>query len=433
MIMPVLTREQQNQLLTQTGPGTRMGDLFRRYWIPALLTEELPKPDCAPVRVKLLSERLIAFRDSSGRLGLIDEFCAHRGVSLWFGRNEEDGLRCPYHGWKFDVSGQCTEVPSERRESGFCTRIKLKSYPLVERGGVLWTYMGPEELQPDLPEYEFATVADDNRYVSKRHQECNYLQAMEGGIDPSHVAFLHSGEIQNEPMIATEHAKEHWRQDLEVKLEAQTSDGGLVIAFGRQSGSEGNAYWRVMHWLMPNFTLIPPFQNHPVHGHFWVPIDDEHCWAWTFDYHPNRALKQSELDAARAGKGLHVATIPGTYYPVANKSNDYLMDREKQKAGIHYSGIESIGMQDASLQESMGPIQDRTKEHLASSDRIIVMARRLLQNHALSLEDGGTPPGVLPDTHRVRSAAAIIPNDVPVLPAFEGSLAVVEGNPYRTV
>ena len=184
-------KAEQNQLLTRTGPGTATGDLFRRYWLPALLASELPEPDCAPVRVRLLSERLIAFRDSSGKLGLIDEFCAHRGVSLWFGRNEENGLRCPYHGWKYDVQGQCVDVPSEPAESGYCSRIKLKAYPLEERGGVLWTYMGPPEQRPDLPAYEWASVPAAHRHVSKRIQQCNYLQAMEGGLDSFHSKFLH--------------------------------------------------------------------------------------------------------------------------------------------------------------------------------------------------------------------------------------------------
>ena len=153
-----MLRKEQNDLLTQTGPDTPMGRLFRSYWIPALLAEELPENDCPPVRVKLLSERLIAFRDTDGRFGLMDEFCAHRGISLWFGRNEECGLRCPYHGWKYDVTGQCVDMPSEPEHSGFAKKVKLKSYPLVERGGVLWTYMGPPETQPPLPEWEFATV-----------------------------------------------------------------------------------------------------------------------------------------------------------------------------------------------------------------------------------------------------------------------------------
>src|SRR6202050_2249027 len=163
-----MTTREQNDFLTLTGHGTAMGALMRRYCVPTLLPSEIPEPDCPPVRVKLLGERLVAFRDTQGRVGVMDEFCAHRGVSLWFGRNEENGLRCPYHGWKYDVTGQCIEVPSEPEESGFCKRVKLKSYPLVERGGVLWAYMGAAETPPPLPEWEFATVPDRQRFVSKR-------------------------------------------------------------------------------------------------------------------------------------------------------------------------------------------------------------------------------------------------------------------------
>src|SRR5919204_4222041 len=170
----MLARE-ENELITRIGPGTPMGDTMRRYWMPALLAWELPEPDCPPVRVKLLSERLIAFRDSSGKLGLMDEFCAHRGVSLWFGRNEENGLRCSYHGWKYDVTGQCVEIPSEPDNPRLCQRMKLKSYPLIERGGVLWTYMGPPEKRPPEPAYEWTEGAPEQRYISKRLQECNYL------------------------------------------------------------------------------------------------------------------------------------------------------------------------------------------------------------------------------------------------------------------
>ena len=166
-----------------------------------LLAEGLPEDDCPPVRVKLLSERLIAFRDSRGRYGLIDEFCPHRGASLWFGRNEECGLRCPYHGWKFDVNGQCIEVPSEPEESGFARKIKVRSYPLVERGGVLWTYMGPPQNQPPLPEWEFALVASEQRFVSKRLQGCNWLQAMEGGIDSSSCLVSASRQYRVRPAV----------------------------------------------------------------------------------------------------------------------------------------------------------------------------------------------------------------------------------------
>src|SRR5262245_55225928 len=196
-----MLRKEQNDLLTETGPGTPMGRMFRSYWIPALLSDELPDNDCPPVRVKLLSERLIAFRDTNGRYGLVDEFCAHRGVSLWFGRNEACGIRCAYHGWKYDVTGQCVDVPSEPEQSGFARRVKLASYPLVERGGVLWTYMGPPDEQPPLPQWEFASVPAAQTITTKRLQECNWLQALEGGIDSSHVAFLHRGDLASDPMF----------------------------------------------------------------------------------------------------------------------------------------------------------------------------------------------------------------------------------------
>jgi phthalate 4,5-dioxygenase oxygenase subunit len=194
-----MLRQEQNELLTRAGPGTPMGRLFRCYWIPALLARELPENECPPVRVKLLGERLLAWRDTQGRYSLVDEFCAHRGTSLWVGRNEENGLRCPYHGWKYDWTGQCIEVPSEPQESGFCQKIKLKSYPLVRRGDVLWTYMGPPERTPPLPEWEFATVPAERSYISKRLQECNWLQALEGGIDSSHTSWLHRGSWRSIP------------------------------------------------------------------------------------------------------------------------------------------------------------------------------------------------------------------------------------------
>ena len=191
----------QNALLTETGPGTPIGALFRRYWLPVLLASELLEADCPPVRVKLLGERPIAFRDTTGEIGLIEEFCAHRGVSLWFGRNEEGGIRCPYHGWKYDRTGQCVEVPSEPDESGYCQKIKLAGDPCVERGSVIWAYVGPKELQPAAPAYEWCAIPDRHRYVSKRVQECNFLQAMEGGPDSIHSSFLHRYSVGDDPLL----------------------------------------------------------------------------------------------------------------------------------------------------------------------------------------------------------------------------------------
>src|SRR5437660_7847252 len=229
----MLTQEQNDQL-TRTGRGTLMGELFRRYWIPALLDSELPERDCPPVRVKLLGEKLVAFRDTEGRIGLIDEFCAHRGVSLWFGRNEECGLRCPYHGWKYDVNGQCVDLPSEPEASGMRQGIKLKSYPAIERGDVVWIYMGPPELKPAPPELEWVRVSADRRFVSKRLQESNYLQAIEGGIDSSHVSFLHSGELETDPLFKASKGNQYNLQDPMPASEGLNFKAGLLIAGRRK-------------------------------------------------------------------------------------------------------------------------------------------------------------------------------------------------------
>jgi len=419
-------KAEQSELLTRTGPGTPMGELFRRYWLPALLASELPEPDCPPVRLQLLGERMVAFRDSQGRLGLIDEFCAHRGVSLWFGRNEESGLRCPYHGWKYDVTGQCVEVPSEPAESGFCKKIKLKSYPLVEKGDILWVYMGPPGEQPPMPEWEFIMVPAEQTYTSKRLQECNYLQAMEGGIDSSHVSFLHSGALKTDPLFKGAKGNEYNLKDLAPVFEVVESEGGLYIG-ARRNAEEGKYYWRITPWVMPSFTMVPPRGDHPMHGHFWIPIDDESCWAWSFDYHPVRALTELERDAMIAGKGVHVA-VDKNFRPLQNKDNDYLIDRAAQKAGKTYSGIEGIGMQDASLQESMGPIQDRTKENLVSTDNGVIMARHRLIKAAKDLAaKGSLPPGRDPTHQRIRSVSVVLSAGMPFKEGAGEALKAKEG------
>jgi phthalate 4,5-dioxygenase len=428
-----MLKTEVNELLTQTGPDTPSGDLFRQYWLPALLAEELPENDRPPVRVKILSERLIAFRDTKGRYGLIDEFCAHRGVSLWFGRVEECGLRCAYHGWKYDVTGQCVEVPSEPENSNFARKVKLTSYPLVRVGDILWTYMGDPEHQPPLPEFEFAQVPPEQTYASKRWQESNWLQALEGGIDSSHVSWLHSGGLKNDPLFKGAKGNEYNLNDLRPFFEVAEHDGGLFIG-ARRNAEEGNYYWRITPWVMPSFTMVPPRGDHPVHGHFWVPIDDHNCWVYTFDYHPMRALTEAERQAMKEGHGVHSRNLPGTYRPQENKDNDYLMDREAQKRGETFSGVRGIAQQDASLQESMGPIVDRTKERLVSSDTGIIKARQKLRKAVEALRDEGvTPPGVDPDHHRVRSAAIVLPQAESFIESSREALAARAGVAHTSV
>jgi phthalate 4,5-dioxygenase oxygenase subunit len=426
----MLTR-QQNDTLTQTGPGTPMGELFRRYWIPALLAEELPEPDCPPIRVKLLSERLIAFRDTQGRVGLLDEFCRHRRASLWFGRNEASGLRCAYHGWKYDITGQCIEIPSEPPGSVFCQDVKLKAYPCMERGGAIWTYMGPPELRPPFPEFEWTSVPASHRFVSKRLQECNYLQAMEGGIDSSHVSSLHSGEMHTDVLHkGTKGAQ--YQKDTRPKFEVVDSPSGLLIG-ARRSAEPGLYYWRITQWVMPWYTMIPPYGDHALHGHAWVPIDDENCWTWSMSHHPARPLNDAEWEAIRSGQSVYAELIPGTYRPMANKDNDYLIDRAAQKTGRYYSGVKGISMQDASIQESMGPITDRSLEYLASTDIAIVKARRRLLQAVQSVRQASQLPGLDPATHRVRPASFVSARTELAEAAQEARLSAEAGTAHVSI
>jgi len=425
--------KEQNELVIQTGPGTRMGDLFRCYWLPVLLSQELADNDGPPVRVKILSERLVAFRDTKGRVGLIDEFCAHRGPSLWFGRNEECGLRCPYHGWKFDVDGQCVDVPSEPAESGYAKKIKLKSYPTVEKGGVIWAYLGPAERRPPEPAFEFCTVPREQSFISKRFQESNWLQAMEGGIDSSHVSWLHSGNVNNDPLFKGAGGNKYNFGDLAPVFEVAEAPGGLFIG-ARRKAEDDQYYWRITPWVMPCFTGVPPRGDHPMHGHFWVPIDDESCWAWSYDYHPVRALTKEERAAMEAGNGVHCEYVPGTFRPLANKDNDYLMDRQAQREKREYSGIKGIAIQDSSLQESMGPIVDRTKENLVGCDNGIIMARHRLMRAARALAEKGTiPPGVDNEHHKVRACAMLLKRDVAFREGAGEALKAKAGRAQTTV
>ena len=420
-----------NETLCRTGPNTAMGRLFRRYWIPLLISSELPDNDGAPLRVTVLSEKLLAFRSTDGGVGLIDEFCAHRGVSLWFGRNEEHGIRCPYHGWKYNVNGQCVDVPSEAADSGYSERIKLTAYPCVEQGGVIWAYIGEPSEQPPLPKFEWNLVPHANRYVSKRLQESNYLQAMEGGIDSSHVSFLHSGELHTDPLHkGTKGAK--FQGDKKPIFEVQESSGGLLIG-ARRNAEAGSYYWRISQWIMPWYTMIPPYGENALNGHAFVPIDDENCWVWSMTHKPAVALTQEEIHSMDNGEGMYAELIPGTYQAVANKRNDYLIDRDLQKSGRFYSGVKGIGMQDGSLQESMGTIQDRSLENLVSTDNAIIMARNRLLKAAKNLDKGLPPPGLDQESHFVRSASVELPVGVPFKEAAAENLKASLGKSHVSV
>jgi phthalate 4,5-dioxygenase len=397
-----------SETLTRVGPGTPMGQLMRRYWVPALMSSEIAEPDGPQVRVQLLGEKLLAFRNTDGRACMIDEFCSHRGVSLYFGRNEENGIRCAYHGVKFDGDGRCVEVPSSPQA---CARMHIKGYPCVERGGIVWAYMGPAEKIPAPPELEWCTLPADQVFVSKRVQACNYLQAMEGGIDTAHVSYVHRYEVDNDPMHQGVKALDYIKADGNVVFEIEKNSFGLSL-FGRRNGEPDTYYWRVTQWLFPWFTLIAPFGEHALGGHAWIPIDDHQCWAWSINWQPKRPLSAEELEAMQAGKGIHVEyEAPGSFVPKANASNDYMMDRVAQREKRAYSGVFGFSAQDYSLQESMGSIQNHAAEQLLPTDKAIVMARRMLHEAATGLAQGLEPPALDASEQRVRPAGILLPRD----------------------
>jgi phenylpropionate dioxygenase-like ring-hydroxylating dioxygenase large terminal subunit len=424
---------EQNERLVRTDRGTEMGTLLRRYWIPALLADEIAEPDCPPVRVRLLGEQLIAFRDSAGRIGLLDELCSHRTASLFFGRNEECGLRCGYHGWKYDVEGNCVDMPSEPPESRFREKIKHPAYPCIERGGVIWAYLGPPELTPEPPELEWALLPSSQVFVSKRIQESNYMQAMEGGIDSSHVSFTHRFNIDNDPMHTGTAGLAYLKADTRPKFEVIESDGGLLIGARRNADAE-TYYWRITQWIMPWYTIIPPFGTHnPLGAHAWVPIDDRTCWAWSINYHPTRDLTDDEVQSMRRGEGIHVQYVPGTFQPLANASNDYLIDRQAQREHRTFTGVHGISAQDFSLQESMGPIVDRSKERLGTSDAAIILARRRLLAATEAAAAGKPVPGDQLAHQHVRSASVLLPKSVPFQDGAAEALRVHPGTEFASI
>jgi len=415
----MLTGE-ENGRLTRVGRGTPMGELVRRFWLPFLLESDLREPDGPPVRVTLLGERLVAFRDTSGRIGLIDRACAHRCADLFFGRNEEGGLRCSYHGWKYDVDGKCLDMPTEDAGSTFKNNIKLAAYPVRERAGVLWAYMGPKDQIPQLPEFEWARVPEGHRFVSWNYQQNNFVQAIDGGIDTVHSVFLHStldshrrldawqeqGKRDGNPRLV------HRVRTNPPKLVAKDTDYGVVIG-GKYSGSDGTDYWRYNNFLMPFYTMPPGGGSGASRkiAHAFVPIDDENTIRWVFTWDFEASLSAREVAEMRAGSSVHVEFIPGTHYPARNLSNDYLIDRHAQKT-LTFTGIKGIGEQDFSVQEGMGGIVDRTREHLGSSDIGIVAMRRRLLKAAADLQEGVPPYAALHgDVYRIRSAEVMLPSD----------------------
>jgi len=406
-----MLKPEDNERITRVGPGTECGELMRRYWQPALLARELPEPDCPPVRVRLLGEDLLAFRDTSGAVGLVDAFCPHRRAPLFYGRNEECGLRCVYHGWKFDREGNCTDMPSEPAGTTLQSKVKLKAYPTCERGGIIWTYMGPSEKQPPEPDYEFLRAPKTHRFVSKTYQACNYLQAMEGGFDTSHSSFVHNNDLADKNQLRI--------RDRSPRIEVERTAYGYVYSSTRTLSPE-EEYIRVYHYLMPHIQVRAMFRspdgsvaNVPKQdGHMWVPIDDESChvYNWSCGRDEDSPLTPEFIEAFETftGRGPN-DFIPGTFKLKKNPSNDYMIDRELQRTKT-YTGITGLNTQDMALQEGMGPIVDRSKEFLGTSDRAIVTLRRTILDAIASVREGGDPPGVNPtDYNTIRAYDDVVP------------------------
>jgi phthalate 4,5-dioxygenase len=404
-----MLRREDNERITRVGPGTPMGQLWRRFWIPALLSAELPEADCPPVRVKLLGENLVAFRDTAGRVGLVAEHCPHRGASLFFGRNEERGLRCVYHGWKFDVEGRCVDTPNEPRLLTR-TEVRATAYPSQERGGLVWTYMGPADHIGELPGLEWTLVPDDHRYVGKVLVECNYLQVMEGDLDNSHAAFLHGNLVDDpaEPLLkrmdrasssgfnaagidrpGIDEKNRRYGADRAPKGMVVNTDYGVMMGW-RRNAEDDSYYWSINHWMMPGYTFIASPPGGTLLCNVQVPVDDENTWYYRVTWAPHRPLTSAELAFHHTAGLGYPELIPGTFVPVENKGNDYLIDRHKQRT-VSFTGIKSITQQDRGVQESMGPIMDRTREHLASSDAVIINVRRTLLRLMDHLAAGGEP------------------------------------------
>lgn len=409
-----------NAYLTQTGRGTPMGGLFRSFFVPVLLSEELPEPDCTPVRVTVLGEALVAFRDSEGRVGLLDERCPHRTASLFFGRNEQCGLRCTYHGWKFDVNGKCVEMPNEPPTSTFRNKIRATAYPVVERGGAVWAHLGGRAGEPSpvqVPDLEWTLVPDGHRYVTKVYVDCNYLQAMEGDIDSSHSAFLHSrADDTLDGGTADQYRQEQLRklsfQDKSPRFFTVETDTGLLIG-ARRNAPEDQYYWRITQWMLPSYSLIPREEGHLLQCNIRIPADDHHHWIFRIQYHPSRPLTEQEVEEYKHGGSVFQQTIPGTYLPTQTMANDFLIDREVQRSST-YSGIKGIPAQDQSVTVTMGPIADRSVEHLGTTDAAIIAARRKLADSAEVLENGGqlSAPSD-PASYLMRGTALLLDKDVP--------------------
>jgi len=410
-----MTNAIESRELTEVGPGTPMGELMRQYWVPAAKSSEVaPKGD--PLRLMLLGEKLIAFRDANGRLGVMDHRCPHRCASLFYGRNEGGGIRCVYHGWKFDADGHCIDMPNLPADQDFKQKVKAKSYRVTERAGLIWVYMGARAEAPPMPEIEATLVDEAELQPMFAQRACNWLQALEGDIDTSHFGFLHAGSVRPD-QVGEDNLLKYQVGNRAPAYHVTDTDWGTMYSAYRPA-EDGKTYWRFAHFGFPFWTWVPQGEmTDRVQARAWVPMDDTHTMFVSLTW-----KKMTRMPPLKDGKPIPGAKpeldyLPATtdwygrWRPAANETNDYFIDRDAQRNDVIYTGISHIHMQDQAITESMGPIVDHSFEHLAPSDQMITRTRRRLLLAARALRDNGiVPPGVdSPDVYaQARSGECVM-------------------------
>ncbi|MDT3425829.1 phenylpropionate dioxygenase-like ring-hydroxylating dioxygenase large terminal subunit [Paenibacillus forsythiae] len=379
-----MLKTEDNKLLTQTDAGTPMGELFRKYWIPVVNSNEIAEPNGKPLKIKILGEDLLIFRDSEGKVGLVDEKCPHRRTSLSLGINADCGLTCIYHGWKFDVEGNCLDIPSEPAESKMKKAIHLKSYSVQEKNGIIWGYLGPKESEPPFPEFYWMGLPDDQLISERVWQECNYLQVMENDVDYVHAAFLH--KALNEQNISSEllssdlgiNPSHPLVKNPPVKQAVEnTNYGKRCIGVGVED--EDNFAFMEIHYIFPFYTFPPRMEGEDGMWHAFIPRDDHSTWSWDVQFSHNKPIDGAGQSQRR---GL---ILDENFRKLRNLGNDYEQDRDLMIDG-NYSGIRGIANQDHAVTETMGPIVDRSKEHLGTSDLPLIHIRKMLLEQVKGLK-----------------------------------------------
>ena len=426
----MLTHE-QNAKLTRVGPGTPLGRFLRRYWIPAANLEEIAVAGGAPVRVGLLGEKLVAFRDPGGRAGLIDEFCPHRRASLAYGRNEVGGLRCLYHGWKISQAGRIADVPAEPANSNFKTHLKHRAYPVMEAGGILWTYMGDPAALPPFPKFPWLGLSSKHLLPVKMYQDCNFLQGLEGDLDPAHPNYLHRdfevGDAQSWSGAGWDSIS-RLMSDGAPEIVCEETPYLMRVGAIRDTGDSTTKYVRTTEWISPFYCYIAAGPHESQLFKAWLPIDDFSCFTYYIHFNPNRALDEAAIYANWGHKGE-----AGSYKTHHNVGNMHLQDRQRMVSG-NFSGVEGAAIQDRAVQESMGAICDRTQEHLGTSDKAVIFYRRLILRKLDEMDAGKPLPGLNPDLdYKHRTASWYMPADQPWQDALRYQEQFEQENPLAEV